>query len=156
MLERSKPTDDLGIFLDRIIQVVEVKMDGTSGALYAIFLNSVVHAIREQSTSESQEIQAGIWAKALEKSLESLSKYTPAQPGDRTLIDALYPFVGTLCRTGSPKKAAAAAAEGAQKTKGMKASLGRSVYVGGNLEVVPDPGAYGLSEFLSGLAEGLG
>jgi triose/dihydroxyacetone kinase / FAD-AMP lyase (cyclizing) len=156
MLQEAKPTDDVAILLDRIIQVVESTMDGTSGALYAIFLNALVHAIREQSTGEQQDIQAGIWAKALETSLNALSKYTPAQPGDRTLIDSLYPFVGRLSQTGSTKKAAAAAQEGAEKTKAMKASLGRSVYIGGqNWQDVPDPGAYGLSEFLSGLAEGL-
>jgi triose/dihydroxyacetone kinase / FAD-AMP lyase (cyclizing) len=157
MLERSKSTDDLAILLDRITQVVESTMDGTSGALYAIFLNALAGSIREQSTSEAQPIQAGIWAKALEMSLTALSKYTQAQPGDRTLIDALYPFVGTLSHTGSPQKAAEAAEEGAQKTKSMKASFGRSVYVGGeNWKGVPDPGAYGLSEFLSGLVQGLG
>jgi triose/dihydroxyacetone kinase / FAD-AMP lyase (cyclizing) len=145
MLERGKPTDDLVLLIDRIIQVVESTMDGTSGALYAIFLNALAHAIREQSGSQPQDIHSGIWAKALEKSLNALRKYTPAQPGDRTLIDALYPFVSTLSHTGSPK------------TKTMTASLGRSVYVGGhNWQGVPDPGAYGLSEFLSGLVEGLG
>jgi dihydroxyacetone kinase len=157
MLEKSKPTDDLAEFLDRIIQVVESSMDGTSGALYTIFLSSLVQAIREESGSEPQPAQAGIWAKALEKSLITLSKYTPAQVGDRTLIDALNPFVGTLSRTAIPKKAAAAAVEGAQKTKDMKASLGRSVYVeDNNWKVVPDPGAYGLAEFLTGLVDGLG
>ena len=41
-------------------------------------------------------------------------------------------------------------------TKGMKASLGRTVYVGGSgFEEVPDPGAHGLATFLTGLAEGL-
>ncbi len=78
----------------------------------------------------------------------------PAQPGDRTLMDALVPFVDTLKQTGDVKKAAAAAKEGSDKTKGMKASLGRSVYVGGSgFEEVPDPGAYGLSVFLSGIAD---
>lgn len=157
MLKTSEPTDDLVVLLDRIIQVVESTMDGTSGALYAIFLNALVKGIREQSTSEPQQIQAGIWARALEKSLVALSKYTPAQVGDRTLIDALNPFISTLSHTGSPKKAAAAASEGAQKTKTLKASLGRSVYIGGDdWQSVPDPGAYGLSEFLSGFADGLG
>jgi dihydroxyacetone kinase len=157
MLERSKPTEDLAELLDRIIQVVETSMDGTSGALYTIFLNTLVQSIREQSGKDSEPAQAGIWAKALEKSLVTLNKYTPAQVGDRTLIDALYPFVSTLSRTGLPKKAAEAAVQGAEKTKGMKASLGRSVYVEDeNWKVVPDPGAYGLAQFLSGLADGLG
>src|ERR1700753_1509730 len=141
MFEESKPTDDLAILLDRITDVVEATMAGTSGALYAIFLNALGHAIREQSTAEQRNVDVGIWAKALETSLNALSKYTPAQPGDRTLIDSLYPFVGTLSRTGSPKKAAAAAEEGTKKTQAMKASLGRSVYVGGQKwQDVPDPG----------------
>jgi len=54
------------------------------------------------------------------------------------------------------QKAAEAAQEGSKKTKDMKASLGRSVYVGGEgFKTVPDPGAYGLAEFLMGLSEGL-
>lgn len=71
-------------------------------------------------------------------------------------MDALAPFVNVLKKTGNVKKAAEAAKEGADKTKGMKASLGRSVYVGGTgFEEVPDPGAYGLSIFLSGIADAL-
>lgn len=33
MLERAKVTDDVLILLNNIIQVVEVSMDGTSGAM---------------------------------------------------------------------------------------------------------------------------
>ena len=101
-------------------------------------------------------ITAEIWAKALEYSLQALGKYTPAKPGDRTLMDALYPFVDTLSKTGNVDSAAKAAEQGAQGTKGMKASLGRTVYVGGGgWENVPDPGAHGLAELLLGLNEGL-
>ena len=77
-------------------------------------------------------------------------------PGDRTLLDALVPFVDTLSSTGDVKKAAEAAKEGAEKTKSMKASLGRAVYVGAEDEwmgKIPDPGAWGLQEFLIGLAD---
>jgi dihydroxyacetone kinase len=156
MINRQKPTDDATIFLQNIIQVVENTMDGTSGALYAIFLNALAHGVREQSGSQMEKIQTGIWAKALESSIQALSKYTPAQPGDRTLMDALDPFVGTLSHTGDVAKAARAAEEGAKKTKGMKASLGRTVYVGGEgWQEVPDPGAYALAVFLTGLSEGL-
>lgn len=131
-------------------------MDGTSGAIYAIFLNALAHGLRNQDPSNPSDLTVGMWAKALESSMASLGKYTPARPGDRTLVDALYPFVGTLSKTGSVQRAAEAAQDGAQKTKGMKASLGRTVYVGGDgWQEVPDPGAYGLSEFLQGLSEGL-
>ncbi len=139
-----------------ICPTIETSMDGTSGALYAIFLNALASNIRSLDTSSPQPVTRAIWAKALDLSLKDLSVYTPAQPGDRTLMDALVPFVETLNRTGTVKEAAAAAKSGADKTKGMKASLGRSVYVGGSgFEEVPDPGAYGLSVFLSGLAEAL-
>ena len=71
-------------------------------------------------------------------------------------MDALHPFVETLAKTGNVKEAAEAARKGAEGTKGMKASLGRTVYVGGSgWQDVPDPGAHGLSEFLTGLAEAL-
>ena len=131
-------------------------MDGTSGAIYAIFLNALAHGLRQQSSSSPQPVTSHIWAKALESSLEALSKYTPAQPGDRTLMDALFPFVKTLSKTANLDDAAKAADEGAKETKGMKASLGRTVYVGGEgWQGVPDPGAHGLAELLLGLSEGL-
>ncbi|KAH7385884.1 Dak1 domain-containing protein [Pyrenochaeta sp. MPI-SDFR-AT-0127] len=156
MLETAKESDDLLILLNNIIQVVELSMDGTSGAIYAIFLNALAHGLRQNSPSSPQPVNASIWAKALDSSLKALGKYTPAKPGDRTLMDALYPFVETLSKTGSIDKAAAAAQEGAQGTKGMKASLGRTVYVGGQgFQEVPDPGAHGLAELLLGLSDGL-
>ncbi|KAF2005572.1 dihydroxyacetone kinase [Amniculicola lignicola CBS 123094] len=156
MLEKTKKTDDLLIFLNNIIQVVEVAMDGTSGAIYAIFLNALAHGLRSNASSSPQPVTAEVWARALEVSLQSLSRYTPAQPGDRTLIDALHPFVKTLSKAGDIDSAAKAADEGAKGTRGMKASLGRTVYVGGEgWQGVPDPGAHGLAELLLGLSEGL-
>ncbi|KAK5060142.1 hypothetical protein LTR84_010026 [Exophiala bonariae] len=151
------PTDAVA-FVNKIITVVENTMDGTSGAIYAIFLNALAHGLREQDTGSSKEVDAKVWAAALKSSLQALAKYTPAAVGDRTLMDALVPFVETLDSTGDVKKAAEAAKEGAEKTKNLKASLGRAVYVGAEQEwmgKIPDPGAWGLQEFLVGLAEGV-
>lgn len=149
-------SDDAMLAFAKICAAVENNMDGTSGALYAIFLNSLASNLRLQDTSSSVRVTVEVWAKALVLSLEGMGKYTPAQPRDRTLMDALIPFVEILQRTGDVKQAAKAAKEGADSTKGMKASLGRSVYVGGTgFEEVPDPGAYGLSIFLSGIADTL-
>ncbi|ORY09948.1 Dak1 domain-domain-containing protein [Clohesyomyces aquaticus] len=157
MLDKSgKKVDDVLIFLQNITQVVETTMDGTSGAIYAIFLNALAHGLRQNAPSSPQDITPEIWAKALESSLQSLNRYTPAKPGDRTLMDALFPFVNTLSQTKNIESAAKAAEDGAKGTRGMKASLGRTVYVGGEgWEVVPDPGAHGLAELLLGLSEGL-
>ncbi|MCJ1401621.1 hypothetical protein MMC11_004837 [Xylographa trunciseda] len=156
MLDRTKPTDDALLAFLEVVRVVEGTMDGTSGALYAIFLNSLAHDLRRQDGPIPREITAQIWANALGSSLQAIAKYTPAQPGDRTLMDALYPFVKTLEDSKNTKESAEAAQKGAQSTRGMKASLGRTVYVGGeDWQGVPDPGAWGLSEFLLGLAKEL-
>lgn len=131
-------------------------MDGTSGALYAIFLNALAHGLRTQSPASAAPATVQVWAAALRASLDAMATYTPARPGDRTLMDALYPFVESLETEGDVRRAAEAAREGAKKTVGMKASLGRTVYVGGEgWQGVPDPGAHGLAEFLVGLSEGL-
>ena len=156
LLSSQPPTEDLIKNFVGVVQAIESSMDGTSGAIYAIFLNALAHNLRVEDTGSAQKATSQIWAKALEKSLSDLEQYTPAKPGDRTLIDALAPFVETLSKTGDIKQAALAAAKGSEGTKGMKPGLGRSVYVGGTgWEDVPDPGAYGLSEFLSGLVEDL-
>lgn len=113
-------------------------MDGTSGALYAIYMNSLVTALRQAPPGKAT---TKVWGAALRQASEALKRYTPARPGDRTLVDALEPFVQTLIESGNLKKAAEASRKGAESTKGMKASLGRTVYVGGTgFEQVPDPG----------------
>ncbi|KAJ9155978.1 Dihydroxyacetone kinase [Coniochaeta hoffmannii] len=147
----EKPlTGDAVVDVANIVPVVERTMDGTSGALYAIFLNSLVHSLK---TLAPGEMTPKVWAAALKQSVDALSKYTPARPGDRTLVDALHPFVEVLGQTGDVKQAAKTAFEAAEGTKGMKASLGRTVYIGGSgYEEVPDPGAWGLAYFFLGLA----
>lgn len=94
----------------------------------------------------------GVWANAAMAALVSLRKYTPAQPGDRTLVDALQPCITSLAEDGNVGKAAKAAREGAESTRGMKASLGRTVYVG-DVGDTPDPGAIGIAVLMEGLAE---
>lgn len=131
-------TGDAVVDLSEIVRIIENSMDGTSGALYAIYLNSLVYSL---SQAPAGEATAQVWSAALKQASEALTKYTPAQPGDRTLIDALYPFVETLSETGDVKKAAEASRKGAEGTQGMVASLGRTVYIGGTgFEQVPDPG----------------
>ncbi|KAJ5098577.1 Dihydroxyacetone kinase 1 [Penicillium argentinense] len=158
LLDSASPPlgDDIVNTVNRIVTVVENVMDGTSGAIYAIFLNALAHGLRDQDTGSPLQASTEVWAKALKHSVNALAKYTPAKPGDRTLIDALVPFCDTLFETKDIRGAATAAQKGTESTKSMKASLGRSVYVGSEGEwigKVPDPGAYGLTEFLIGLAE---
>jgi dihydroxyacetone kinase len=154
MLSESSPIpSDVVVLMSKIASVVEKTMDGTSGALYSIFLSALVTSLREQSTS-TKEVTVDVWVNALEYASSALSTYTPARVGDRTLVDALHPFIETLKTTKSVSNAAEASEEGASKTKNMTASLGRSVYVGEDaVKDVPDPGAWGLCQFFLGLAK---
>lgn len=153
-------TDDIVYIMERIVSVVEKTMDGTSGAIYAIFINALVLGLRAQSQGYSSAVPVTIdsWTGALKYAIIALTKYTPAKVGDRTMMDALLPFYEVLLTARDIHTAAAAAREGAESTKSMKACLGRAVYVGSEQEwigQIPDPGAYGLSEFLIGLATAL-
>ncbi|CRK17726.1 hypothetical protein BN1708_003007 [Verticillium longisporum] len=99
---------DAVVDIASIVPIIESTVDGTSGALYSIFLHALVTALRSLSPDTASP---QVWASALKKSSRILSEYTPARPGDRTLIDALHPFVEVLDSTGNVKQAADAALE---------------------------------------------
>lgn len=129
-------------------------MDGTSGAIYSIFLNALVQHFVSANWTDLSALRAKDWAEGLTFALNALSKYTPARAGDRTVIDALVPFIEELRFSRDSKLAAYAAMKGATATKNMAASLGRAVYVGMEDEwkgKIPDPGAWGLARFLMAL-----
>lgn len=140
--------------LEALAIVVENNMDGTSGALYAIFLNALVASLQTISKRlpEPRLIQRPDWIQACGEALQAVRQATPAREGDRTVMDALYPFIVSL-QNGAPVAAAVdAAREGRDRTKGMTASLGRAVYVPKEeWSRVPDPGAVGLVCIVEGL-----
>lgn len=158
ILDQLSKTPPSGIvaLIALVTSAVEGTMDGTSGALYAIFLNSVLHHVKLAS-SQAIPVDSSFWSETLSAALSALSKYTPARVGDRTMMDTLIPFADTLKATGELQAASTAAKEGAMKTKSMRPGLGRTVYIGDEdawLGKIPDPGAWGLSKLFEGLARG--
>lgn len=164
----GKVAADAVVTVAGLAEVVEEHMGGTSGAIYSfvllplpsklpgpnkhrIFLNSLATALRETGEGTAT---SGTWAAASRAALVSLGKYTPAQPGDRTLVDALQPFVASLVDGKGVAAAARAARDGAESTRGMEAKLGRSVYVG-EIGDTLDPGALGIAVLAEGFAEAL-
>lgn len=148
--------DAVDTFLD-LGEIVEDSMGGTSGGLYSIYLNALAHGLK-QNASGPTELNTELFAEAAPYALEQLYKYTGARVGDRTLIDALAPFVETLSKTKDFAKAVKAAQEGAESTRKLAAKFGRASYVseeefkqfdkeGG----LPDPGAVGLAALLTGV-----
>ncbi|KAL3703877.1 Dihydroxyacetone kinase 2 [Talaromyces marneffei ATCC 18224] len=137
LIELSKRLDTNSIYLAHMFRqiavVAETKMGGTSGAIYAIFINAVAEALENihiHATSNKQSISK-ILSTALRKGLEDLFKFTTAREGHRTLMDVLIPFVTTFNQTNQDFEVAfEAAKQGCEKTKVMEALLGRASYVG--------------------------
>ena len=120
----------------------------------SIYFNAFSHALRNNKEARvtSSPATTEDWYTAAFSAMKSLYKYTPAKPGDRTLMDALYPCLYALNESkGDIQAAAEAAQRGAKSTRGMKAKLGRTVYVG-NVGDVPDPGAVGVAKLIEGMA----
>ena len=156
MVALARPSADTTSLLASIAAAVENSMDGTSGALYSIYLNALVQYFSQHESQNISVMCIGDWAIAMRFAMDALSKYTPARIGDRTVIDALVPFINALEAGQDCDQAARAAMDGAEATKAMAVSLGRAVYIGMEDEwkgKIPDPGAWGLAKFFEGLCQ---
>ena len=157
--ENKIPLDRATSTVLGITEAQESSMGGTSGALYAIYLTGLVQGLLKSTQSNGEAATVKHWASAANHAFQSLGKYTPARPGDRTLVDALEPFCRTLASEAESGKSAKealkaavdAAKEGAEKTRDMTARLGRATYVGETSEKVPDPGAWGIWALVEGI-----
>ncbi|KAF4960649.1 hypothetical protein FGADI_818 [Fusarium gaditjirri] len=149
---------DIGQVFRRTATTAERSMGGTSGAIYAIFLNAVANRLLELATSSSSLTVSEFIQQALWSGLDELCRYTPARIGHRTLMDALIPFIKNYSTDGSLKAASAEARKGAESTRQMVATLGRASYVGQDRfdeeGGIPDPGALGVVSILEGLCDG--
>ncbi|ETS83941.1 hypothetical protein PFICI_05817 [Pestalotiopsis fici W106-1] len=137
----------------RIARAVEENMDGTSGAIYGLFVNGLAASIRTMESEKRMGHEQ--WVRAAHGALFAVQKVTPARSGDRTLMDALEPFIAALTKNGVDA-ALQAAAQGAESTKGMRPAFGRAVYVNEEgWDQVPDPGAVGIVALVEGLLKNL-
>ncbi|KAH7127381.1 dihydroxyacetone kinase Dak1 [Dactylonectria macrodidyma] len=139
-------------------------MGGTSGALYSVFFTGLASAI-----SSSCELRGAFefrdLADAAKAALNSLQSVTAAREGDRTMMDALIPFVNTLSSANGTTlerldQAVAAADAGCQLTRDIQGKFGRSTYVGaeegGSVgRGIPDPGACGVFSIVTGIRDAL-
>jgi len=117
---------------------------GASGPLWGSALRRAGRALGEEETFDADGLVA-----ALEAALQAIVDLGKAEPGDKTMVDALGPAVETL-RTevgaGRPvaealEAAHAAAQAGAEATIPLLAKKGRASYLGERSIGHQDPGA---------------
>ncbi|WP_299036945.1 dihydroxyacetone kinase subunit DhaK [uncultured Pseudokineococcus sp.] len=129
------------VFLDEV--------GGTSGPLVGLLLAQLAAAV-ERAGGHDDDGEA--WGSGLRGGLAAVQRVGGAQPGDRTLVDALEPAARALEGGGSLADGAAAAAEGARSTTDVRARRGRAAYLGDRVVGVPDPGAVALAMLLRAAA----
>lgn len=151
-VEKTQLSPNAAPALLGISNVIEESMDGTSGALYSIFFNALASALR--SLPSTGELGSSEWGSVASSALAKLQAATPARQGDRTLMDALEPFIKSFDAGEGSEAAFEHAKKGVEATKGMQAAFGRAVYVEESAwSQVPDPGAEGILCILEGLVK---
>lgn len=152
----SYPPDDVSATLKALGHTLQREMGGSSGPLYGVLFlrcGNVLESFR--STGSAQ------WIDAMEAGCKAISELGGARPGDRTMLDALDPFVTTLknARGVLSREAVLAAVEAAERgveaTARMKPRLGRSSYLGERVLGHVDPGAKAVAVWLRAAAEAL-
>ncbi|ROP34629.1 dihydroxyacetone kinase subunit DhaK [Pseudokineococcus lusitanus] len=138
---------------DALAAAGEVFLDevgGTSGPMVGLMLAELA-AAAERAGGETAADDAA-WRDGLRAGLAAVRRVGGAEPGDRTLVDALDPAVRALADGGSLADAAAAAAAGADATARVRARRGRAAYLGDRVVGTPDPGAVAMAMLLRAAA----
>ncbi|XP_015247117.1 PREDICTED: triokinase/FMN cyclase-like, partial [Cyprinodon variegatus] len=137
-----------GRLLSVLAGLVEEKMGGSSGALYSLFLTTAAGHVTEGRSL----------------GVERQNRYGGADPGDRTMLDALCPAAEELMKlsTAPPAgqmailhAAVQKAAAGAEATRDLTARAGRASYIAAERVTLADPGAVAVAAILKAVEETL-
>lgn len=133
------------------------KTGGASGPLYGTALRRAGKALGDAS-----EVGAASLGRALRAALEGVQELGKAEPGDKTMVDALAPAVAAYEAAAGEGLAAAARAaldaaeKGAEATVPMQARKGRASYLGPRSANHLDPGAASTVLLFRALADASG
>jgi dihydroxyacetone kinase-like protein len=159
-LERLEATDgdDIGASLKAVGMALVSSVGGAAGPLYGtLFLQM------GQATAGRSELDVAAFTEALDAGVQGVIKRGKAEPGDKTMLDALGPALEALRGAGDDddvaaalKRAAEAAREGMESTVPMVARKGRASYLGERSAGHQDPGATSSHLLLKTAAEAVG
>ncbi|RDG32832.1 DAK2 domain-containing protein [Streptomyces corynorhini] len=126
------------VFLDQV--------GGTSGPLIGLLLSAISRSLAEEPDERDG------WANGVREGLAAIQRVGEAEPGDRTMVDALVPARDALVGGEKFADAARAALAGAAATAHIRARRGRASYIGDRVLGTPDPGATGVALLFWALA----
>jgi len=151
-------TRDLGALLSEVGWAILGAGGGSTGPLFGTFFMGMSEAANEKVSLDVPEL-----ATVFTHALASVRKQTQAEPGDKTLLDALIPAVEAFRSAADAGKgpalaladAATAAEQGAEATTDMQARFGRAKNLGERSKGTADPGATSVGLMFRGFADGL-
>jgi dihydroxyacetone kinase-like protein len=158
-LERLEATDgdDIGASLKAVGMALVSSVGGAAGPLYGtLFLQM------GQASAGRSELDLAGFTEALDAGVQGVIKRGKAEPGDKTMLDALGPALDALRAAGGDdvggalEQAAEAAREGMEATVPMVARKGRASYLGERSAGHQDPGATSSHLLLKTAAEAVG
>lgn len=135
---------DIGTVFKSVGMTLVSTVGGAGGPLYGTFFMQAGTA-----SANKLELSVADWAVALESAINGVIARGKANPGDKTMIDALLPALAALKQAvadGSEmgdalRRSAAAAEQGMKDTIPLVARKGRASYLGERSAGHQDPGA---------------
>jgi phosphoenolpyruvate---glycerone phosphotransferase subunit DhaL len=147
--------DDIGALLKAVGMALVSKVGGAAGPLYGTLFLQMGTA-----SAGRTELDLAGWTAALEAGVKGVQARGKAEPGDKTMIDALAPAVEALqaaSELGDALRASADAARaGMEATVPLEARRGRASYLGPRSVGHQDPGATSSYLLLRSAAERFG
>jgi phosphoenolpyruvate---glycerone phosphotransferase subunit DhaL len=152
-LDGSEP-GDIGADLKAAGMALVSSVGGAAGPLYGtLFLQMGTAA------AGKDELDLDGWAAAVEAGVKGVQARGKAEPGDKTMVDALLPALDALREGGelgeALRRSADAAEEGMKATIPMEARKGRASYLGPRSVGHQDPGATSSYLLMRSAAEAL-
>ena len=147
---------DIGAVLKATGMTLVSTVGGAGGPLYGTFFLQA-----GMKTTGKTELNLAEWTEAMQAGVEGVMQRGKAGPGDKTMLDALLPAVGTLqnaCQHNIPlaqalHESVEAARQGMEATIPLVARKGRASYLGERSAGHQDPGATSSFLILKAAAE---
>lgn len=154
-LQGGNPADSAGVLRTTAMTLLST-VGGASGPLYGTFFLTLATQLQN-----AERVDAQRWGAALEAAVKAVMTRGQAQPGDKTMVDALLPAVGAYqeaLQQGESfaqalQRAADAAEEGMRATIPLVARRGRASYLGERSAGHQDPGATSSALMIRAAAE---
>jgi phosphoenolpyruvate---glycerone phosphotransferase subunit DhaL len=151
----SQEGADIGALLKAVAMALISSVGGAAGPLYGtLFLQMGT------SAAGKEQLDLAGWTAALDAGIKGVQSRGKAEPGDKTMIDALLPALEALQSSDGDAaaalaKAADAAEEGMKATIPLEARKGRASYLGPRSVGHQDPGATSSYLLMRSAAEAL-